>query len=84
MSEEIDPTTSVPATAPALLAALVSFEAPGLLSGVVGVAVTGVLARLLTRHGNRVGAVLKGPDQSAHAQVIPVRGGRRHRGPAAG
>ncbi len=38
---------------------------------------TGVLARLLTRHGNRVGAVLKGPHDGVRASVIPVRGGRR-------
>ncbi|HSV53580.1 MAG TPA: DUF58 domain-containing protein [Burkholderiaceae bacterium] len=34
-----------------------------------------VLARLLTRHGNRVGAVLYGAGVDA---VIPTRGGRRH------
>jgi len=34
-----------------------------------------VLARLLTRHGNRVGAVLYG---SGVDTVIPTRGGRRH------
>jgi uncharacterized protein (DUF58 family) len=34
-----------------------------------------VLARLLTRHGNRVGAVLYG---SGVDNVIPSRGGRRH------
>src|SRR4051812_38679735 len=34
-----------------------------------------VLARLLTRHGNRVGAVLYG---SGVDDVIPSRGGRRH------
>ena len=38
---------------------------------------TGVLARLPTRHGNRVGAVLKGTAHDIHATVIPVRGGRR-------
>ncbi len=42
----------------------------------VAAGVTGVLARLLTRHGNRVGAVLKGPDDAVRATVIPVRGGR--------
>ena len=35
----------------------------------------GVLARLLTRHGNRVGALVYGRDLEA---VIPPRGGRRH------
>src|SRR5260221_8624201 len=34
-----------------------------------------VLARLLTRHGNRVGAILYG---SGSDRVIPGRGGRRH------
>jgi uncharacterized protein (DUF58 family) len=34
-----------------------------------------VLARLLTRHGNRVGAMLYG---SGVEKVIPTRGGRRH------
>ena len=35
----------------------------------------GVLARLLTRHGNRVGALLYGTDVDT---VIPARGGRLH------
>jgi uncharacterized protein (DUF58 family) len=35
----------------------------------------GVLARMLTRHGNRVGAMLYG---SGVDTVIPTRGGRRH------
>ena len=35
----------------------------------------GVLARLLTRHGNRVGAMLYGTGVDT---VIPTRGGRRH------
>jgi uncharacterized protein (DUF58 family) len=35
----------------------------------------GVIARLLTRHGNRVGAMLYGTDVEA---VIPPRTGRRH------
>ncbi|QNK75694.1 DUF58 domain-containing protein [Variovorax sp. PAMC28562] len=35
----------------------------------------GVLARLLTRHGNRVGALIYGNDLEA---VIPPRSGRRH------
>ena len=34
-----------------------------------------VLARILTRHGNRVGAILYGADVDT---VIPPRGGRRH------
>jgi uncharacterized protein (DUF58 family) len=36
---------------------------------------TAVLARMLTRHGNRVGAMLYGSGVDA---VIPTRGGRRH------
>ncbi len=36
---------------------------------------TAVLARLLTRHGNRVGALLFGAGLDA---VLPARGGRRH------
>jgi uncharacterized protein (DUF58 family) len=35
----------------------------------------GVLARILTRHGNRVGALMYG---SGVDTVIPARGGRRH------
>lgn len=35
----------------------------------------GVIARLLTRHGNRVGAMLYGAGVDS---VIPTRGGRRH------
>ena len=35
----------------------------------------GVLARLLTRHGNRIGAMLYG---SGVDQVVPTRGGRQH------
>ena len=34
-----------------------------------------MLARLLTRHGNRVGALLYGNDVDT---VLPARGGRRH------
>ena len=34
-----------------------------------------VLARLLTRHGNRVGALLYGTEVDT---VLPARGGRRH------
>jgi uncharacterized protein (DUF58 family) len=36
---------------------------------------TAVLARVLTRHGNRVGAMLYGSDVDA---VLPARGGRMH------
>ncbi len=38
-------------------------------------ALAGVLSRLLTRHGNRVGAILHGA--AGDDEVIPVRGGRR-------
>lgn len=43
----------------------------------------GTLARLLTRHGNRVGAILysgqtNGRQASRVEQIIPARGGRRH------
>ena len=37
-----------------------------------------VLARLLTRHGNRVGALLYGAGVNGAIPVIPARGGRRH------
>ncbi|MGV8803369.1 MAG: DUF58 domain-containing protein [Polaromonas sp.] len=37
-----------------------------------------VLARLLTRHGNRVGALLYGAGSEAAMPVIPARSGRRH------
>lgn len=54
----------------------VDFGPPGqakrdLLAGFVG-----VLARLLTRHGNRVGAVLH-DGRAGAGQVLPARGGRR-------
>lgn len=38
---------------------------------------TGVLARLLTRQGNRVGAIVKGQWPQVSATVLPPRGGRR-------
>lgn len=39
----------------------------------------GVLSRLLTRHGNRVGAVIQGRDsaEGTREEVVPVRGGKR-------
>ncbi|MDH5536044.1 MAG: DUF58 domain-containing protein [Betaproteobacteria bacterium] len=37
-----------------------------------------VLARLLTRHGNRVGAVLCRGESGGADEVIPARAGRRH------
>jgi uncharacterized protein (DUF58 family) len=39
----------------------------------------GVLSRLLTRHGNRVGAVIQGRDsaEGVREEVVPVRGGKR-------
>ncbi|HEY0296689.1 MAG TPA: DUF58 domain-containing protein [Bordetella sp.] len=39
---------------------------------------TAVMARLLIRHGNRVGAVLYGGAQGDRFPVIPARPGRRH------
>lgn len=39
---------------------------------------TTVMARLLTRYGNRVGAVLYGGAGGADASVVPARAGRRH------
>ena len=41
----------------------------------ISIGFVGVLARLLTRHGNRVGALVYGNDIEA---VIPPRSGRRH------
>jgi uncharacterized protein (DUF58 family) len=39
---------------------------------------TTVMARLLTRYGNRVGAVLYGGAGEVDASVVPARSGRRH------
>lgn len=39
---------------------------------------TAVMARLLGRHGNRVGAVLYGGATGALVPVVPARSGRRH------
>jgi uncharacterized protein (DUF58 family) len=39
---------------------------------------TAVMARLLTRYGNRVGAVLYGGAGDVAASVVPARSGRRH------
>ena len=39
---------------------------------------TTVMARLLTRYGNRVGAVLDGGAGHVDASVVPARAGRRH------
>jgi len=41
----------------------------------ISIGFVGVIARLLTRHGNRVGALVYGNDVEA---VIPPRSGRRH------
>ena len=41
----------------------------------ISIGFVGVLARMLTRHGNRVGALVYGNDLEA---VIPPRSGRRH------
>jgi uncharacterized protein (DUF58 family) len=39
---------------------------------------TAVMARLLVRHGNKVGAVLYGGGERARFPVVPARSGRRH------
>ncbi|CAM3768142.1 DUF58 domain-containing protein [Bordetella bronchialis] len=39
---------------------------------------TAVMARLLTRHGNRVGAMLYSGAPGARPSVVPARSGRRH------
>jgi uncharacterized protein (DUF58 family) len=39
---------------------------------------TAVMARLLTRHGNRVGAMLYTGAHGARPSVVPARAGRRH------
>jgi uncharacterized protein (DUF58 family) len=39
---------------------------------------TGVMARLLTRRGNRVGAILYSGAAAARPAVVPARSGRRH------
>ncbi|WP_083228846.1 DUF58 domain-containing protein [Bordetella sp. H567] len=39
---------------------------------------TAVMARLLTRHGNRVGAMLYSGAAGARPSVVPARSGRRH------
>jgi len=59
------------------LSGSVDFGSRDVKKGDLAAELTGVLARLLTRHGNRVGAVLKGAAHESRATVIPVRGGRR-------
>ena len=59
------------------LSGSVDFGSRDLKKRDVAAALTGVLSRLLTRRGNRVGAVLKGSSADQRATVIPVRGGRR-------
>ena len=44
----------------------------------LAVETVGVLARLLARHGNRVGALLYSGDRPLAEVVVPARGGRRH------
>jgi uncharacterized protein (DUF58 family) len=39
---------------------------------------TAVMARLLTRHGNRVGALLYSGEADVYPSVVPARSGRRH------
>jgi uncharacterized protein (DUF58 family) len=57
------------------LSASVDFGSDRLSKRRVAAEFVGVLARLLTRHGNRVGALLYGSEVDA---VIPARGGRVH------
>ena len=57
------------------LSASVDFGSSRLTKREVAREFVGVVARLLTRHGNRVGALLYGTDVDT---VIPARGGRLH------
>ena len=56
------------------LSGSVDFGSQQVRKRAVSAEIVAVLARLLTRRGNRVGAVLYGDDAN---QVIPARGGRR-------
>jgi uncharacterized protein (DUF58 family) len=57
------------------LSASMDFGSAGSDKGAISADFVTVLARLLTRHGNRVGALLYGDRVDA---VVPARGGRRH------
>jgi uncharacterized protein (DUF58 family) len=57
------------------LSASVDFGSRGVRKRNVSQAFVAVLARILTRHGNRVGALLYG---NGVESMIPARGGRRH------
>lgn len=57
------------------LSASVEFGSGDVRKHAVSAEFVTVLSRLLTRHGNRVGAVLYGTDVE---EVIPARSGRRH------
>ena len=57
------------------LSASVDFGSSALSKRDVAREFVGVLARLLTRHGNRVGALLYGTEVDT---VLPARGGRMH------
>jgi uncharacterized protein (DUF58 family) len=57
------------------LSGSVDFGSQEVTKRALSAALAGVLARLLTRHGNRVGALLQGA--AGNEEVIPVRGGRR-------
>ena len=59
------------------LSGSVDFGSRGVKKRELAAELTGVLARLLTRRGNRVGAILKGQSAETPATVIPVRSGRR-------
>ena len=59
------------------LSGSVDFGSRGVKKRELAAELTGVLARLLTRRGNRVGAILKGQSAETPATVMPVRSGRR-------
>jgi uncharacterized protein (DUF58 family) len=62
------------------LSGSIDFGSSGIRKRTLSAEFTGVVARLLTRYGNRVGAFLyRGALDSAElTRVIPARGGRRH------
>jgi uncharacterized protein (DUF58 family) len=59
------------------LSGSIDFGSAGVKKRELAAELAGVLARLLTRRGNRVGAILKGPLPQVAATVLPPRGGRR-------
>jgi uncharacterized protein (DUF58 family) len=59
------------------LSGSVDFGSVGVKKRELAAELAGVLARLLTRRGNRVGAILKGPLSQVAVTVLAPRGGRR-------